>query len=71
MNAFLGNGFCQDELNHGECMFDGSDCCGFDYSNDGDYADAWDTAPGDISFCSECLCKGMKNLCCVVHCFMK
>ena len=37
MNAFLDNGFCQDELNHGDCMFDGLDCCGYDWNYDGNY----------------------------------
>ena len=61
MNDFLGNGFCEDELNHGECMFDGLDCCGFDMFNDGDYDDDLDIAPGDTALCTECLCKGMKK----------
>ena len=63
MNAFLDNGFCQDELNHGDCMFDGLDCCGVDWNNDGDYDDflvSMEIAPGDATYCSECLCKGMK-----------
>ena len=63
MNAFLDNGFCQDELNHGDCMFDGLDCCGVDWNNDGDYDDflvSMEIAPGDTTYCSECLCKGMK-----------
>ena len=59
MNDFLNNGFCEDELNHGDCMFDGLDCCGFDYYNDGDYADEHDIAPGDTGLCTECLCKGI------------
>ena len=59
VNAFMDNGFCQDELNHGDCMFDGLDCCGLDWSNDGDYDDYKEIAPGDQTFCSECLCKGM------------
>ena len=44
MNDFLGNGYCEDELNNGDCMFDGLDCCGYD--NDGDYDDDWDISPG-------------------------
>ena len=61
MNAFLDNGFCQDELNIGDCMFDGLDCCGYDYNEDGDYDDfsSGEFAPGDAKFCSECLCKGV------------
>ena len=61
MNAFLDNGFCQDELNIGDCMFDGLDCCGYDYNKDGDYDDfsSGEFAPGDTKFCSECLCKGV------------
>ena len=62
MNAFLDNGFCQDELNHGDCMFDGLDCCGYDRFYDGDYDDYLEIAPGDSTFCSECLCKGMYDL---------
>ena len=58
MNDFLHNGFCEDELNHGDCMFDGLDCCGYDHLNDGDYNDYYDIAPGDTSLCMECLCKG-------------
>ena len=68
MNDFLDNGFCEDELNHGNCMFDGLDCCGYDYfddyhddSGDGDYDDAKDIAPGDTALCTECQCKGMYN----------
>jgi hypothetical protein len=66
MNAFLGNDICEDELNHGDCMFDGLDCCGFDYNDDGDYDDLLEIAPGDTALCTECLCKGMykfKQLC--------
>ena len=59
MNAFLDNGLCEDELNHGDCMFDGFDCCGYDDTNDGDYEDLFEIAPGDKTFCTECLCKGM------------
>ena len=44
-------------------MFDGFDCCGYDITNDGDYDDSkphiFEIAPGDTSFCTECLCKGM------------
>ena len=58
MNAFLADGFCQDETNHGDCMFDGLDCCGYDHWNDGDYDDAYDISP-DTALCTECLCKGM------------
>ena len=58
VNAFLDNGLCEDELNHGDCMFDGFDCCGYDLTNDGDYDDYFEIAPGDTSFCTECLCKG-------------
>ena len=83
MNDFLDNGFCEDELNHGDCMFDGLDCCGYDDNNDGDYDDSLDFAPGDTALCTECLCKGMskfeksiamlqKNLPCIkrfeIHC---
>ena len=71
MNDFLDNGFCEDALNHGDCMFDGHDCCGYDYDNDGDYDDTWDIAPGDAALCRECLCKGackFKKLC---TCFEK
>ena len=74
MNAFLDNGFCQDELNHGDCMFDGLDCCGYDrnnhwdssiseWVNDGDYDDNFEFGPGDKTFCTECLCKGMYGVC--------
>ena len=61
MNDFLDNGFCEDELNHGDCMFDGLDCCGFDLNNDGDYDDDSEIAPGDTGLCNECLCKGMRK----------
>ena len=61
MNAFLSNGCCQDELNHGDCMFDGRDCCGFDDNDDGDYDDYWEIAPGDTTYCTDCLCKGTHN----------
>jgi hypothetical protein len=61
MNDFLDNGLCEDELNHGDCMFDGLDCCGFDLNNDGDYDDHSEIAPGDTGLCNECLCKGMSK----------
>jgi hypothetical protein len=66
MNAFLNNDICEDELNHGDCMFDGLDCCGYDFYDDGDYDDSWEFGPGDTALCTECLCKGMykfKKLC--------
>ena len=59
MNDFLANGFCEDILNHEDCMFDGLDCCGYDQHNDGDYDDFFDFGPGDTALCTECLCKGM------------
>jgi hypothetical protein len=59
MNAFVDNDICEDELNHGDCMFDGLDCCGYDDNDDGDYDDPYDIAPGDTALCTECLCKGM------------
>ena len=62
VNAFLDNGLCEDELNHGDCMFDGFDCCGYDRTNDGDYDDIYEIAPGEIKFCTECLCKGITSL---------
>ena len=52
-------------------MFDGLDCCGFDYDyydyyyydySDGDYDDYFDIAPGDTALCTECLCKGIHKL---------
>ena len=58
MNAFVDNDICEDELNHGDCMFDGLDCCGYDASDDGDYDDYYDIARGDTALCSQCLCKG-------------
>ena len=66
MNAFVDNDICEDGLNHGECMFDGLDCCGYDTNNDGDYDDSSEFGPGDTALCTECLCKGMskfKKLC--------
>ena len=59
MNAFLDNGYCEDDLNHGDCMFDGLDCCGYDLNNDGD---GYEFGPGDTALCTECLCKGMRKL---------
>ena len=61
MNAFLDNDICEDELNHGDCMFDGLDCCGYNFFDDGDYDDYLDIAPGETAFCTECLCKGMSK----------
>ena len=59
MNDFLDNGVCEDELNHGDCMFDGLDCCGYDFDDSGYYDDfLYDVAPGDTALCTECLCKG-------------
>ena len=58
MNDFLDNDICEDELNNGDCMFDGLDCCGFDDFNDGDYDGQFDIAPGETAWCTECLCKG-------------
>ena len=43
-NALIGNGYCNDETNNEECMFDGLDCCG---------SDVFDT-----KYCTECKCKG-------------
>ena len=43
-------------------MFDGLDCCGNDINNDGIYDHVYDIAPGDTTFCSDCLCKGIHNL---------
>ena len=62
MSAFVDNDICEDELNHGECMFDGLDCCGYDHNNDGDYDDILEFGPGDKALCTECLCKGMSKL---------
>ena len=60
MNAFLDNDICEDELNHGDCMFDGLDCCGYDRNDDGEYDDnTYEFSPGDTALCTECLCKGM------------
>ena len=69
MNAFVDNDICEDELNHGDCMFDGLDCCGYDLNNDGvydyvyDYGDIvfYEFGPGDTELCTECLCKGMSK----------
>ena len=58
MNAFLDNDICEDELNHGDCMFDGLDCCGYDWNTDGKFDHHWDIAPGETALCKECLCKG-------------
>ena len=65
MNAFLDNDICEDELNHGECMFDGLDCCGYDHDDDGDYNDNiyyYEFGPGDTALCTNCTCKGMCKL---------
>jgi hypothetical protein len=79
MNAFLDNDMCEDELNHGDCMFDGFDCCGYDSNDDGDHDDYFDVAPGDTTLCTECLCKGMhkfkkyllRSRLCKEHCYRK
>ena len=42
-------------------MFDGLDCCGYDFYGDGDYYGNHDIAPGETAFCTECLCKGMSK----------
>ena len=40
-NALIGNGFCNDETNHADCLYDGGDCCGSCILKD---------------YCSECFC---------------
>ena len=42
-------------------MYDGLDCCGYDWNNDGDYDDWLEIAPGNTALCTECLCKGMSK----------
>ena len=41
VKGWLGNGFCDDQLNKAECNFDGGDCCGSDVNTD---------------FCENCEC---------------
>ena len=41
-------------------MFDGLDCCGYDWNDDGEIDYDWyEFPPGDTALCTECLCKGM------------
>ena len=40
---FIGDGYCDDELNKEECNYDDGDCCGVDLDN---------------KFCKECQCLG-------------
>jgi hypothetical protein len=61
MNAFLDNDICEDDLNYGDCMFDGLDCCGYDGNDDGDYDDWYDIDPGVTALCTDRLCNGMRQ----------
>ena len=42
-NVLVGDGFCNDETNIEDCMFDGLDCCGPNIRTD---------------LCLDCLCHG-------------
>ena len=55
-NPLVENGFCNDETNNAECMFDELDCCGYDDHHNGYVVDDVNT-----EFCVECACKGMKS----------
>ena len=57
MNAFVGNDICEDELNHGDCMFDGLDCCGPNHLGNSD--GVIDCCGGEYDFSGEGLCQGM------------
>ncbi len=37
----MADGFCDDETNIADCLYDGGDCCGPDI---------------DLTFCQECVC---------------
>ena len=57
----VGDGFCNDENNVQDCLFDGLDCCGYDHNDDGDYDDifSWyDEFHADTTLCTECVCHG-------------
>ncbi len=40
-NIFMANGYCNDEINNGDCNFDGGDCCTTEISMD---------------YCDQCQC---------------
>ena len=42
---YVGDGYCDDHLNHLDCFFDGGDCC---------YG-------GDQTFCADCQCHHYSN----------
>jgi hypothetical protein len=42
-HPLVGNGFCNDETNIAECIYDGGDCCG---------------SCVNVEFCTECACLG-------------
>ena len=44
--ASVGDGFCNDENNNEDCMFDGLDCCGINVNKD---------------YCVDCSCHGTYN----------
>ena len=39
----MGDGYCDDHLNHMDCFFDDGDCCN----------------GGDLSFCLDCICHNL------------
>ena len=39
----MGDGYCDDHLNHLDCLFDNGDCC---------YG-------GDLTFCLDCICHNL------------
>ena len=41
--ALIGNGYCNDETNNADCLYDGGDCCGSSVITD---------------HCTECACEG-------------
>ena len=43
----MGDGFCDDDTNTGDCEFDGGDCCGDDINTD---------------YCEDCKCKQFNML---------
>ena len=52
----IGNGICNVETNNKKCLFDGGDCCGYDWTYEYFGYDYYSYP--DLSQCTECTCYG-------------